>query len=1014
MRPLKLTLRAFGPFAGEQCVDFTRYGDNAFLLINGPTGSGKTSILDGICYALYGEASGAGRSEHYLRSQLAQPEALCEVEFLFSVGPRTFLIKRRPTQSFLHKGVQRETIHKVEFCQVDSSGTVTGDRLTKVGEVRDKVEEVIGFSSEQFRQVVVLPQGEFRRLLLAKSDEKERILEKLFATERYKTVEESLKRRRASIGSELKELKAGVEGILGANAVATTDELAGRINDLTRRRGEIEADLTLQRSVQTETQQRFMAAQALEASFLERELAVTEVTTLEGKKAAMEQAAKRADLAARALNLIDLEGSITRAEKDHDSCSSALKALAARLDNLSVARAAARESADKASQDNVKVAGLIADKTRLEGQLVKLKELALGRIKQLAAEKRAAAAGKSVASLKADIDLTEKQSGELSAEIEKLSLAAGTVSRLEAEIVLLHNLAASRELLDSESISLNGITTRFIISAEELQKIEAELVAARNGQQKLQQDFIAGQAALLAARLEDGHPCPVCGSADHPRPAEGGTDIPTELELESTAGQISKLEQQLKTISKEHLSLLTQKSGLETGISQRQAALGAEAAAPPAGLQSRLSRLKVDLAAAKSGMTSLEKAKKDREQLISRLAGLKTASGNSELEQSLAVSALESSRALVAQARRDAGESDENSVVTRINEITGFVSRTVAALEKSAQELSTLDNQLQTCRGERSQSALQLEQYASQLADLKKNFSSRLIAEGFPNESAYREAKLDREEIERLKLAVSSFREQLAAAVTRRERAAAACKGKERPELEALKARLETIGSIVAELQKEAGVLAGQHSGLADALRTIGEKGGRITLLEEQYAVTARLAELVGGQNPQRMTLQRYVLAALFEEVAIAASQRLSRMSRGRYHLVRSETPRDGKATGGLDLDVTDDYIGEKRPAFTLSGGETFLASLSLALGLSDVVMAQQGGRYLDCIFIDEGFGSLDGETLDFALNTLIELHRSGRVIGIISHVAELKERIPSRIDVIASKDGSRIVQENF
>jgi exonuclease SbcC len=160
------------------------------------------------------------------------------------------------------------------------------------------------------------------------------------------------------------------------------------------------------------------------------------------------------------------------------------------------------------------------------------------------------------------------------------------------------------------------------------------------------------------------------------------------------------------------------------------------------------------------------------------------------------------------------------------------------------------------------------------------------------------------------------------------------------------------------------------------------------------------------------MTLQRYVLAALFEEVAIAASQRLSRMSRGRYHLVRSETPRDGKTTGGLDLDVTDDYIGERRPAFTLSGGESFLASLSLALGLSDVVMAQQGGRYLDCIFIDEGFGSLDGETLDFALNTLIELHRTGRVIGIISHVAELKEQIQSRIDVIASKDGSRIVQE--
>jgi exonuclease SbcC len=193
-------------------------------------------------------------------------------------------------------------------------------------------------------------------------------------------------------------------------------------------------------------------------------------------------------------------------------------------------------------------------------------------------------------------------------------------------------------------------------------------------------------------------------------------------------------------------------------------------------------------------------------------------------------------------------------------------------------------------------------------------------------------------------------------------------------------------------------------------LATIGEKADRKELLEQDYAVAGKLADLVGGQNPKRMTLQRYVLAALFEEVALAASQRLSRMSRGRYHLVRSEAPRDGKSTSGLDLDVTDDHTGEKRPAFTLSGGESFLASLSLALGLSDVVMAQCGGRYLDCIFIDEGFGSLDGETLDYALNTLIELHRSGRVIGIISHVAELRERITSQIEVVPSKEGSTVI----
>lgn len=1014
MRPLKLTLRAFGPFAAEQSVDFTRYGDNAFLLINGPTGSGKTSILDGICYALYGEASGAGRSEHYLRSQLAAPEALCEVEFLFSVGPRTFLIKRRPTQSFLHKGVQRETIHKVEFCQVDSSGTVTGDRLTKVGEVRDKVEEVIGFSSEQFRQVVVLPQGEFRRLLLAKSDEKERILEKLFATERYKTVEESLKRRRAGIGSELKELKAGVEGILGANAVATTDELAGRIADLTRRRSEIEADLTLQRSVQAETQQRFMAAQALEGSFLEKELAATEVTTLEGKKAAMEQAAKRAELAARALNLIDLEESITRTEVERVSRSEALTALLARIGTLSGQRQEARVSADKARLDNAGIAGLIAERTRLEGQLGKLNELAAFHSKLAAAGKIELSARQSLEKQRAEIAAAEGRITALSTEIEKLSLAAGRVAQLDAEIARLQNLCTTRELYAAEAVSLTDLSSRFTACSQQLATVETELSAARTRQQTLQQDFIAGQATLLAARLEDGHPCPVCGSADHPHPAVADVEIPAEKDLEKALKQISDLEKLQQKVSREQSSLLAQKSGLESAVAQRLESLGEAAKLSAGELSAQLAESKQLQTAACSGVTRLSTCQKEREQLAGRQAEVKELLEKGEQEHSKARSELESVRALVEQAEKDAGSSDAKTVAARIAAIAAYVTTAAAALEKAEGDLTSLNGSLQTAAGERTQLEQQLEQLADRGTELKKNFGIRLDSEGFSTDRAYHEAKLPRTEIERLKEEAACFRELLAAALARRDRAEDACREKQRPDLESLKAAREQLDSSIAGLQKEAGVLAGQHSGLADALRTIGEKGGRITLLEEQYAVTARLAELVGGQNPQRMTLQRYVLAALFEEVAIAASQRLSRMSRGRYHLVRSETPRDGKATGGLDLDVTDDYIGEKRPAFTLSGGETFLASLSLALGLSDVVMAQQGGRYLDCIFIDEGFGSLDGETLDFALNTLIELHRSGRVIGIISHVAELKERIPSRIDVIASKDGSRIVQENF
>jgi len=783
---------------------------------------------------------------------------------------------------------------------------------------------------------------------------------------------------------------------------------------LVERKSQIEADLKLQRGRQKEAQQRFMDAQTLEGCFLERDNAVKELTALQGKKAEMEQAAKRVDLAIRALNLADLEESITRTETDRTSRSEVLKALVENIGKLSEKLQTAKHSVDTARQDNGKISGLIAEKTRLEGQLVKLKELDASRTKQLAAEKREATAKKAVDTQKKDIAGAEKRITELSTEIEQLSLAAGGVAPLEAEIKRLQEFAAAREAYDAETIKFKEVTEHFNASIKEVNTVENELTVAREHQQQLQKNFVAGQSALLAARLEDGQPCPVCGSGDHPQPAQGGANIPTEKELEKAARRISDLEKQQQKVSKEHNSLLAQKSGLESALTQRLESLGDAAKTSPAELLTQLAELKENQTAASTGMTRLGICQKEREQLAGKLTDMKGLLVQGEQEHSAAHAELESIRALVKQAMKDAGDSDEKSVAVRIEEIAGFVTRTAAALEKSEKELTSLDRQLQKACGERTQLEQQLEQLTVHYSALKKSFGIRLDTEGFSNDKAYREAKLPKKEMEKIRQDVVTFRESLASATTRRDRSEEACKEKKRPDLESVKALKDQVDTVVGDLQKEAGVLTGQHSGLTDALRTIGEKGTRITVLEQEYSVTARLADLLGGNNPHRMTLQRYVLAALFEEVAIAASQRLSRMSRGRYHLVRSETPRDGKATGGLDLDVTDGYTGEKRPAFTLSGGETFLASLSLALGLSDVVIAQQGGRYLDCIFIDEGFGSLAGETLDFALNTLIELHRTGRVIGIISHVAELKERIQSRIDVVASKDALHNYMSNF
>ncbi|HWR02401.1 MAG TPA: AAA family ATPase, partial [Humidesulfovibrio sp.] len=265
MKPLVLTLKAFGPFAGEQRVDFTRTGTNPFLLINGPTGAGKTSLLDGLCFALYGKASGEARekqNDKFLRSQLARPEDECSVSLSFQVGERRFVVERKPTQDVHSRGKSVERKHRVDFWEQDAQGVVLGERLSKVGEVDARVEELVGFTCEQFRQVMVLPQGEFRRLLLAKSDEKEKILQKLFGAGKYKLVEEALKRRRSALERLLTELDTGMAALLAAKGATGVDELETRLAGLAGQRQEREAELAAARLRLAEAQAAVAQAQA--------------------------------------------------------------------------------------------------------------------------------------------------------------------------------------------------------------------------------------------------------------------------------------------------------------------------------------------------------------------------------------------------------------------------------------------------------------------------------------------------------------------------------------------------------------------------------------------------------------------------------------------------------------------------------------------------------------------------------------------------------------------------------
>lgn len=1012
MRPLKLTLRAFGPFVGEEVVDFTLYGDNAFLLINGPTGAGKTTLLDGICYALYGEASGATRNEHYLRSQRAAKEVICQVEFLFKIGPRTYSIKRRPAQNILYRNAPRDLNHQVEFCEVDGDGQILGEKLSKINEVRERIEALLGFTSEQFRQVVVLPQGEFRRLLLAKSDEKEKILEKLFHTGRYKFVEEELKKRRSLLAEEMKQVKAEVEGILSSCQMNSVVELAERIAETGDRRAEQDLALKTLSLQQQLCHEQLRSAQADVERFTEFDAASHACAVLEAEQEGMALQGARVEAAARALLLGELDSAVSRSQGEVAALHQRLTELSAASDSLGGATAEARQRLDQCRVEQGRIATEVAEATRLASLLQQLHELAEERDALTKAEQDAAVAQAECVRLQTARVQEEAVVEQLTRRIEELAATGGRLGEIQGEIVRLTQLVKVRSDFDVETSRLRQLEDEVAQAGARLQGAEADADGARAELAALQRDFLAGQAAYLAAKLAAGESCPVCGSLDHPHPATAPVTLPGESELEGAAERSERALARVESLKAAIAVLAGEQQAIVASRARLLESLQGETDESLVSLQERLGLLEREKGIAAVSGKLLGAAREERDARQARRQDDLHAEGLAAAALVTATAAVERLHALVARSEALCGGVELVTVSSRIAAIDDFVARVSRELQAADEEFSRNSSALQKNLGELVQAREQLQQRMDALAELQGEFSRRLLAEGFADAATCRAARLAPEVFARQQEELERYRLALAAASERRSRATGLCAGRERPDLAALQSARTRIDREVGVLQQEIGLLGGQVESLQRSLANIESKGESLTRLEGRFTVVGRLADVAGGQNPQRMTLQRYVLAALFEEVAIAASRRLAKMSRGRYHLLRAEVPRDGKSTGGLDLDVIDDLCGERRPAFTLSGGESFLASLALALGLSDVVLAQSGGRYLDCIFIDEGFGTLDGETLDFALNTLIDLHQSGRVIGIISHVSELKERIPSRIDVVARKEGSVIVQK--
>lgn len=1129
MRLHHLRVTAFQAFAGTEQVDFDALSAAGLFLLRGDTGAGKTTLLDSVCFALYGEVPGARAKDARLRSDHAPPELRTEVELDVTLRERRFRIVRRPKQ-------ERPKVRGEGLTEEGHGCTVQelrdGEWVTiaaRPDEARAELADPLGMSCEQFCQVVLLPQGEFAAFLRAGSDERWRLLERLFGTERFTAVEAWLRLRAREAWRELNGQLGTVRDVVARLAQASGDEPPADWElDPDRLRewagglsvGAQAGAVTAEESAASARAARAAAESALAAATelaerqerharalreleswrarqqvrddAERELraaraAAPVAPALATARARAEEAAAADRTAATAWEALD---DAARAVADAADATPPAGARAERADadappagaeaepapapapvarspppaepepepapeltlfdlppEISVTPTTATvvqapevaAEAEAAAADDAAAAAL-----RLHAGELRTRAGALGEL--VAVERRLDASEQALTALLADAEAADARADAAARALEE---AAGERVRLDELLATARRAADRVEVLEAEARTAAARAEQALerdrraAEQERLDALVRDAVgveqAARERWLDLRERRLAGMATELAAGLIPGEPCSVCGATDHPAPAHLAAASAGEAAAatgEGAAGEAAAASEAaageaaatgegaaseaaaasaggFDTAAVGGASLADQ----ERAAQEQQAEAGERRAAAERAAAANASALAA--ARAIAGEASAEELRAEAAQRAELLAQTRQqAGGLAAAERKLA--ALATTTATHEQQRREAEQAAATARAAHNERAAALTSEReqVAAARGEADSIAARVAQLteQAAAADAAAAARERQTLAATARDQAATAVARAVdAAGFETVAAAAQAIRDDAALQQLERKLRDYDEGVAsrAALVADEtlKAAAAQPAPDLPELRAAAERAarddESCQGRNTVEQRRLAEVTSLSGALDSALTQLAPVAARERLIRE-------LAGLVDGgstANRLKMRLSAYVLAARLEEVAEAATQRLERMSNGRYALIHADDGARGRKRGGLDLKIVDGWTGQERSPATLSGGETFLASLALALGLADVVAADAGGSRLETLFIDEGFGSLDERTLDEVLDVLDQLREGGRAVGIVSHVAELRQRVPAQLLVVKGRDGSHVEQ---
>ncbi|UTD55863.1 AAA family ATPase [Halomonas sp. MS1] len=1014
MTPLTLTMQAFGPFAGSETIDFTALGKSPLFLINGPTGAGKSSILDAICFALYGQTTGNDRDAGQMRCDQAAATLLTEVSLDFRLRDSAYRVRRVPQQERPKATGEGTTTQSAE-AQLWRL-TPEGDEdeclvARKITDANSQLHALIGLDANQFRQVMVLPQGKFRELLLAESKDREKIFSQLFQTQIFQRIEERLRTQANQIERAVNDHRQHISGILAGGELESEAALAQEVEALTPQVGQARQRFETAQQQRRSAEQRRDEAQALQRQFEARDsLAAEKARHLEQQAqiTAFQDRLTQSDHA-QALRpysaaLVQAQQALTTAQAEQRQADAALTTQRTNTEQ-------AKRTFEAARQRQTELPALRERHRQLGEFIHKSQQLSELEARWQAAQTAWQQADDILKRDEAQLDGIRQQGEALSVTLEQLQTESQQLASAPAELSRHESLLAQRQELEALMRQGRELVAQQQQATAALNGRRSEAEQAKRHTTEQEMRWHQGQAALLALTLEEDAPCPVCGSLEHPSPAVQHADLVTQAQVEEARSVEEQARHAFQTAERQAHQLAQQLSYNAEQAQRLSHQLGDWASQPPFELQQACEQLRRQVARRQHVESEINRQSAARDELRSGWGTL-----DKQLKAQRPVVEKAKEEALRLESQRDQlsqslPEDARNPLAMRqtLTELDSQIAELEQAWERAQQVLSTSQTQQARAEEQLRNANQQLARNQQALEQAQAEWQTALQASSFESEAAYQAAQLEDSQRQDLARHVEAYQRRLAELDGALHNYHAQLAEKTPPDLAAL-ATLTEAAQAEEHTQLDAWrALDGRLTTLQGVRQKLTAARAAQAELEAQYRVWGTLSEVANGRTGNRISLQRFVLGVLLDDVLIQASERLVRMSRGRYQLVRREDPSKGNKASGLELDVADTYTGKSRSVATLSGGESFMAALALALGLSDVVQAYAGGIQLDTLFIDEGFGSLDQDALDQAIAMLSELQMGGRMIGIISHVSELKEQMPVRVEVRASRLGSSV-----